>query len=291
MIGLGCNNFGSRLDADATARVVGAALDAGVTHFDSAEMYGSGRSEEFLGKALGSRRDEAVIATKLLPRPSDEPYRRGVLADRIRDACDLSLRRLGTDRIDLYYQHYPDPAAPIEEALATLGELQAAGKVLHIACSNYDVDQLRTAIGLGKPGARFCATQSHWNLIERDVETDLVPTALAAGMGVVPYFPLASGLLSGKYTRGEQAPEGTRLAGDRGSRSLTDANFDRVDALTAFAEERGHTILELAIAWLAAQEGVASVIAGATRPEQVQANAAAAGWSLSVDDVAALPAV
>lgn len=291
VVGLGCNNFGMRIDRAASAAVVNAALDAGITHFDTAEIYGQGHSEEFLGAALGSRRDEAVIATKFAPRPADEPYVPGVLRQRILEGCERSLRSLGTDRIDLYYQHRPDDDASVEEALETLDQLVREGKVLHIASSAVpaagiaDAARIAAASGL----TRFCGTQLEWNLLSRDAEAEVIPAARKADVGIVPYFPLASGLLSGKYRAGEPFPEDSRLGAISYFASVaTDANFARVASLTTFAEERGHTVLELAIAWLAAQEGVASVIAGATRPEQVAANARAAAWTLTPADVAAL---
>lgn len=294
VVGLGCNNFGMKIDAEASHAVIRAALDAGITHFDTAEMYGGGQSEEFLGAALGARRDEVVIASKFLPRPNDEPYTPGVLAARIRSGCETSLRRLGTDRIDLYYQHYPDPEAPVDEALETLGELVREGKVLHLASSNVSADQIRaadeTASARGLP--RFCGTQIEWNLLDRAVEDAVVPAARGAGLGVVPYFPLASGLLTGKYRRGEPYPQGSRLdAIPYFGQGVTDETFDRIERLTAFATERGHTLLELAVAWLAAQDAVASVITGATTPDQVRANAKAASWQLGPDDLAAVEAL
>ena len=294
VVGLGCNNFGMAIDAEAAAAVVHAALDAGITHFDTAEMYGGGQSEEMLGAALGRRRDDVVIATKFLPRPAEEPYRPGALAARIRDGVEISLRRLGTDRIDLYYQHMPDREAPVEEALEALDGLVRTGKVLHIASSNVSADQITAAASAaeGRGWAAFCGTQIHWNLLNRDVEESVVPAAEAAGLGVVPYFPLASGLLTGKYRRGEPFPEGTRLArNERFATFATGGNFDRLEAYESYARSRGHTITELAIGWLLAQPTVASVIAGATRPEQVAANAAAATWVLTAgeaDEVAAL---
>jgi aryl-alcohol dehydrogenase-like predicted oxidoreductase len=294
VVGLGCNNFGMAIDAGPAAAVVHAALDAGVTHFDTAEMYGGGRSEEMLGAALGSRRDEAVIATKFSPRPADEPYAPGRLTERIIEAVEGSLRRLGTDRIDLYYQHMPDPTAPVDEALETLDGLIRAGKVLHIASSNVPAEGIAAATGLAeaRAWAPFTGTQIHWNLLNRDVEESVVPAAEAAGLGVVPYFPLASGLLTGKYRRGEPFPAGTRLArSDRFAAAATDGNFDRVEAYEAFAAERGRTIGELAIAWLLAQRSVTSVIAGATRPEQVVANAAAATWVLTAEEAAEVAAL
>jgi len=294
VIGLGCNNFGMRLELPESAAVLQEAIEAGITHLDTAEMYGGGRSEEFIGATLGSRRDDVVIATKFLPRPKDQPYEPGALRRRIIEGCEGSLRRLRTDRIDLYYQHYVDPEAPAEEALETLDELVTQGKVLHVASSNVTAASLTTSaeVAAARSFPRFCGTQIEWNLLSRDVEAEIVPAARANKVGVVPYFPLASGMLTGKYRRGADYPEGSRFdtMGFFADKVVSDANFDRVEALTAFAEERGHTVLELAIAWLAAQEGVASVIAGATRPEQVRANAAAADWTLTDEDLAALPA-
>jgi aryl-alcohol dehydrogenase-like predicted oxidoreductase len=289
VVGLGCNNFGMRIDAAETAAVVHAALDAGITHFDTAEMYGGGRSEEFLGAALGVRRDEIVIATKYTPRPKDEPYTPGVLAARIRAAVDGSLARLGTDRIDLYYQHYPDADAPIDEALEALDDLVASGKVLHIASSNVTAEQIVDAdnTSTSRSLARFTGTQIEWSLLQRAVEQTVVPAATAAGLGVVPYFPLASGMLTGKYRRGEEFPVGTRLASSSYfAGSATDANFAKVEAYEAFAGRSGHTVTELAIAWLLAQQTVTSVIAGATRPEQIVANVAAAAWTLTPAEAA-----
>lgn len=294
VVGLGCNNFGARMDAEATAAVVHACLDAGITHFDTAEMYGRGKSEEFLGAALGVRRDDAVIATKFTPRPADEPYRPGVLAARIRGAAEASLLRLGTDRIDVYYQHYPDADAPVDEALETLDELVRAGKVLHIASSNVTAAQIEEAAKVAaKQGyAAFAGTQIEWSLLARQVEADVVPAAVGDGLGIVPFFPLASGMLTGKYRRGEPFPEGTRFASsDRFAGIATDEAFDRVEAFEAFAAERGHTVGELAIAWLLAQPNVTSVIAGATSPAQVAANAAAAAWTLTPDEARAVSAL
>jgi aryl-alcohol dehydrogenase-like predicted oxidoreductase len=292
VVGLGCNNFGMRIDADAATAVVHAALDAGITHFDTAEMYGGGKSEEFLAAALGSRRDDVVIATKFLPRPGDQPYAPGVLATRIREGCEISLRRLGTDRIDLYYQHYPDAEVPIDEVLEALDELVRAGKVRHLASSNHPAALIESAdtVAGARGWARFVGTQIEWNLLERTVEAEIIPAARRHEMGIVPYFPLASGMLTGKYRRGEDFPEGSRFAAISYFAGVaTDENFDRVEALTAFAEARGHSLLELAIAWLAAQDGVTSVITGATTPDQVRANAAAADWVLSAEDLAAIP--
>jgi aryl-alcohol dehydrogenase-like predicted oxidoreductase len=292
VVGLGCNNFGMRVDEATTRTVVEAALEAGITHFDTAEMYGGGKSEEFLGKALGRRRDEVVIASKFIPRGKDDTYRSGDLRRRILEGCEVSLSRLGTDRIDLYYQHYPDSDAPVDEALDALGQLVDQGKVLHIASSNVTADQIGEAATSSeqRKTVSFCATQIEWSLLVRGVEKKVVPAARQHGLGIVPYFPLASGMLTGKYRKGEPFPPGSRLASASYFAGIaTDENFDYVEALTAFAQARGHSLLELAVAWLAAQEGVASVIAGATTAEQVQANARAAAWKLTADDLAELP--
>jgi aryl-alcohol dehydrogenase-like predicted oxidoreductase len=293
VIGLGCNNFGMKLDLAAAAAVINAAIDAGITHLDTAEGYGQGKSEEFIGATLGARRDQVVIATKFTRRPKDEPYTPGVLAKRIAEGCEGSLRRLRTDRIDLYYQHYPDADAPVDEALEALDALVRQGKVLHIASSNVTATQIQTAADVAAAASltRFCGTQIHWNLLTRGVERDVVPAARKNSVGIVPFFPLASGMLTGKYRRGESYPAGSRFdtLSFFAANLATEENFARVEALTAFAEQRGHTVGELAAAWLAAQDGVASVIAGATTPEQVRANAAAAAWTLTSDDLAAIP--
>lgn len=288
VVGLGCNNFGSRLDVAATRAVVSAALDAGIDHFDTAEMYGAGMSESFLGEALRGVRDRAVIATKFLPRPADQPYAPGVLRSRILASCDASLERLGTDRIDLFYQHRPDPDAPIEEVLGALAELVSAGKVLHVACSNFDAAQVAEALDCASSLAvpSFVANQVEWSLLRRDVEAEIAPASIAAGMSVVPFFPLASGLLTGKYERGVAFAKGTRLGELGWAASIaTPEAFDRVELLTTFAADNGHTLLELAMSWLAAQRGVVSVIAGATSPAQVVSNVAAAGWRLSASEL------
>ena len=292
VVGLGCNNFGMRVDAAQTRSVVEAALDAGITHFDTAEMYGGGKSEEFLGQALGRQRDEVVIATKFIPRGNDDPYRPGDLRRRILEGCEVSLSRLGTDRIDVYYQHYPDSDAPVEEALDALAKLVEQGKVLHIASSNVTAAQIDEAAASAeqRKTPAFCATQIEWSLLVRAVERSVVPAARRHGLGIVPYFPLASGMLTGKYRKGEPFPSGSRLdSASYFAAIATDENFDYVEALTAFAASRGHTLLELAVAWLAAQDGVASVIAGATTAEQVRANVAAADWKLTAADLVELP--
>ncbi|MCL2584120.1 MAG: aldo/keto reductase [Streptosporangiales bacterium] len=293
VVGLGCNNFGMKLDAGASAAVINAAIDAGITHLDTAEMYGGTKSEEFIGATLGKRRDDVVIATKFLPRPKDEAYTPGALRRRITEAVEGSLRRLRTDRIDLYYQHYPDADAPADEALETLDELVRQGKVLHIASSNVSAEQLKesASVSADKKLAAFTGTQLEWSLLHRDAEEDVIPAAREAGLGVVPYFPLASGMLTGKYKRGEVFPEGSRFdkMGHFADRFAGEDSYDRVEALTAFAKDNGHSVAELAVAWLAAQDGVASVIAGATTPEQVRANAAAGEWALTPEQLRSVP--
>jgi aryl-alcohol dehydrogenase-like predicted oxidoreductase len=247
----------------------------------------------FLGKALGKERGKVVVATKFASRPKDEPYRTGALRRRILEGCEISLERLGTEYIDIYYQHHPDPEAPVEESLEALSELFAAGKVVNAACSNLSVKEVERAgrISAEQGTAAFIAAQIHWNLLHREVEDELVPAIRRQGMGVVPYFPLESGLLTGKYRPDTEYPEGSRLAVmPRFGGRATEQTFAYLDELTAFAAARGHTLLELAFGWLAAQEGVASVISGATTPEQVRANAKAGNaWKLSAEELLDLP--
>ena len=283
VVGLGCNNFGGRLGLEATRAVVEAALDVGVAFLDTAEIYGNGGgSERQLGEILEGRRDQVVLATKFAWQPGDGR----AAPEAIRRSIEGSLERLRTDHVDLYYLHRPDPGIPIGDTLGALDELIQVGKVRAIGCSNFSADQLREAdrVAREQGTARFSALQNHYNLLRRDDDEDVLPLCLELGVAYIPYFPLASGLLTGKYRRGHPAPEGTRLAG----REIDDEQFDRIDALTAFAEERGHTLHELAIAALASTPGIASVIAGATKPEQVRENAAAASWELSDEDLRAL---
>jgi aryl-alcohol dehydrogenase-like predicted oxidoreductase len=285
-VGLGCNNFGGRIDLAATRAVVDAALDAGVTFFDTAEIYGNGGgSERFLGEILEGRRDRVVLATKV---GWGGEHGDGS-ADAVRKAIDGSLARLRTDHVDLYYLHRPDPGTPIAETLGALDELVRAGKVRAIGCSNFSAEQLAEAdrVAREQGTARFTVLQNHYSLLQRGDDEDVLPLCRELGISYIPYFPLASGLLTGKYRRGEPAPEGTRLAG----REIEDERFARVEALAAFAKEGGRTLLELAISALASTPGIGSVIAGATKPEQVRANAAAAGWRLSTDELAELAAL
>jgi aryl-alcohol dehydrogenase-like predicted oxidoreductase len=280
VVGLGCNNFGRRLDAGATTSVVHAALDAGITFFDTADIYGGTESEEFLGRALGRRRDQVVIATKFGMEVDAE--RHGAKPDYVRRAAEDSLRRLGTDCIDLYQIHQPDPTTPIADTLAALDGLVKAGKVREIGCSNFSASQLREAEAAVHDGAaRFVSVQNEYSLLHREPEEDVIPECLRSGLAFIPYFPLASGLLTGKYRLSRPAPKGSRLESRFGTEPFTNENLELVDALSAFAESRGHTLVELAVSWLASRPVVASVIAGATSPEQVRMNAGAADWELT----------
>jgi aryl-alcohol dehydrogenase-like predicted oxidoreductase len=290
VVGLGCNNLGGRIDAAATQQVVDAAIDAGITLFDTADIYGgNGASERLLGRALGSRRDQVVVATKFGMELDED--RRGAHPDYVRAACEASLRRLGADHIDLYQLHQPDPDVPIEETLGALDELVRAGKVRELGHSNLSAEQMDAAEAAARSTgtARFVCAQDHWSLLERDLEDGALPAIERHGLALLPYFPLASGLLTGKY-RPDADPDPTwRLAtlpAERRERHLGQERLATVARLEAFAVDQGHTLLELAFSWLAAHAPVASVIAGATRPEQVRANAAAVAWELSADDLA-----
>ncbi|MDA8051634.1 MAG: aldo/keto reductase [Rhodospirillales bacterium] len=290
-IGLGCNNFGGRMDQEATRRVVAKALDCGITLFDTADVYGGrGASESCLGQILGERRKEIVLATKF-GLPMDEAgTRRGGSRRYIMLAVEASLKRLATDWIDLYQLHEPDPLTPIEETLQALDDLVRAGKVRYIGCSNLPAWQVAeahlTACRLGLNG--FISCQDEYSLLVRRIEPELIPAIEHFGLGLLPYFPLASGLLTGKYRRGAALPAGARLAKmeNLGRRFLTDANWPRAEKLAEFAAARGHTLLELAFSWLLARPAVGSVIAGATTPEQIAQNAAAGGWRLAPEDLA-----
>lgn len=287
LVGLGCNNFGGRIDEAQTQAVVDAAREAGITLFDTADIYGGTRSEVLLGQSLVGHRDEVVIATKF-GGPVAEG-KGGAKPAYVKDACEASLRRLGTDRIDLYQLHFPDDSTPIEDTLGALHELVDEGKVREIGCSNFDGTRLDAsqAASADRGISRFVSVQNQLSLLDRRQEDDTIAACERHGLGILPYFPLASGMLTGKYRRDAEPPDGTRLAGmpaERREKAMGDKTFDIVEALTGFAESRGHTLLELAMSWLATMPAMASVIAGATRPEQVRANAEAIAWKLTDDE-------
>jgi aryl-alcohol dehydrogenase-like predicted oxidoreductase len=296
VVGLGCNNFGGRLDVQGTRAVVDAAIDAGITLFDTADIYGKeGGSELALGEVLGSRRDRIVLATKFGHQKVDMGYgpAAGAKGGRayIRRAVEKSLSRLRTDYIDLYQLHTPDPLTPIEETLAALDELVTEGKVRYIGHSNLSGWQLADAAHKAAQANRtpFISAQNHWSLLERDVEAEVVPAAIGFGHGVLPYFPLAQGMLTGKVRRGKEVPEGIRLV--QRSHLVTDEKLEKVEALIAWGAERGVGILDIAIGGLAAQPGCTSVIAGAMSPEQVKANAAAGEWEPTAAELAEIDAI
>jgi len=295
VVGLGCNNFGMRIGRKETADVVGAALDAGITLFDTADIYGGTKSETYLGAALGARRDEIVLATKFgVPY---EGHEGGASAAYIRIAVEDSLTRLGTDRIDLYQLHAPDSKTPIAETVGALGELVAEGKIREFGCSNFDVAMLADAAAAtppGEPGGPgVVSVQNQYNILFREPEDGVLDECARTGMAFLPYFPLASGLLSGKYRAGEPAPEGTRLAamGERAADQLSDERLATVAALEGVARSGGHSVLDLAFGWLLSRAVVASVIAGATRPEQIAANVAAGQWRPGDDVLAEVDAI
>jgi aryl-alcohol dehydrogenase-like predicted oxidoreductase len=288
VVGLGTNNFGGRCDYQQSLAVIDAALDASVTLIDTADIYGQGTSEEFIGRALEGRRDRVLIATKF-GKPMDErsEERRGT-RDYIRWAIESSLRRLRTDAIDVYQMHEPDPATPIDETLGTLDDLVDEGKVRWVGSSNFSAEQIAAAeeVARGAGFHRFVSVQNHYSLVEREAEDEVLPACERLGIGFLPYFPLASGLLTGKYRRGEQATEG-RLAG----REIPEVRWDRTEALQRYADDRGVSLLDVAVGGLLAMPAVTSVIAGATKPEQVRANVAAGAWEPSPDELEALRAL
>jgi aryl-alcohol dehydrogenase-like predicted oxidoreductase len=289
VVGIGCNNFGGRIDYAATEAVVGKAIDTGINLFDTADVYGGqGKSEEFLGRALKGKRQDVVVATKFASPMGEGPMHRGGSRRYILQAVEDSLRRLDTDYIDLYQVHFPDAHTPLEETARTLDDLVTSGKVRYIGNSNYAGWQIASSAWIQQTEhlEPFISAQNQYSLLERRAEQEVIPAAQAFGLGLLPFFPLASGLLTGKYQRGEAPPEGTRLAGPMGARALNDRNFDVVEKLTEWAQTHDHTLLELAFGWLATKPYVGSVIAGATKPEQVEANVAAAAWRLTDEEMA-----
>ena len=289
--GLGCNNFGRRTDERETRAVVTAALDAGVTLFDTADIYGDGASEVLLGQALGRRRDEVVITTKFGGRPSSDGLSGGD-PRRVRASCEDSLRRLGTDRIDLYLLHHPDPCTPVVETLRAMNDLIARGKVREIGCSNFSAVQLdEAAQAADREGLRrFICVQNELSLLQRGAEKEVLAACGRLGVGFVPFFPLAKGALSGKFRRDRPAPPSKRYAHAEGASAaevLGEERLDVIERLRGFAEARGHSLLELALSWLASRPAVAAVIAGASSADQVRTNVAATtSWSLSAEDLA-----
>ena len=291
VVGLGCNNFGRRCDQAATTAVVEKALDSGVTLFDTADVYGPrGLSEEFLGVALKGKRREAIIATKFMGPMGEGTLWSGASRRYIFDAIDASLKRLDTDYVDLYQIHFPDVNTPIAETMRALDEVVRSGRARYVGCSNFAGWQVVEAQWVARSGhfSEFVSAQNQYNLLDRRIERELVPAADAYGLGVLPYFPLASGFLTGKYKQGEAPPEGTRLAagGGMADRVLNEGNFETLQKLQSFAESAGHNMLELAIGWLASQPHVSSVISGATKPEQVEQNVAAGEWKLNAEEMA-----
>ena len=293
-IGIGCNQFGGKVNQEGTKAIVNRALELGINFFDTADVYSRGVSEEFLGAALEGQRERVVIATKGRYKMGDGPNDQGASRYHIMNAVEASLRRLKTDHIDLYQIHEWDEATSIHEMMRALDDLVRAGKVRYIGASNFDAWQLCRSNDVAEMlgWEQFVTVQPHYHMLEREIERELVPYCAWAHIGILPYFPLAGGFLTGKYKRGEPAP-----AGSRGEKSpyvqkyLTDANFDKLDKLQAFADSRGHTLHDLAFAWLLGNQQVASVIAGATSPEQVTANAATADWKLSVEEMDELKAL
>jgi aryl-alcohol dehydrogenase-like predicted oxidoreductase len=285
VVGLGTNNFGGRCDYEQSLAVIDAALEAGITIFDTADIYGQGASEDFIGRALEGRRDRVVLATKFGSPMEERPEERRGSPDYIRWAVEGSLRRLRTEVIDVYQLHRPDEGTPIEDTLAALHELVEEGKVRHIGSSNFSAAQLEEADRVARERGltRFVSAQNEYSFVEREIEDEILPVCERLGLGMLPYFPLASGLLTGKYTRREEATEG-RLAG----RQIPEARWDRLERLRQFAEERGVPLLSVAIGGLAAMPAIASVIAGATKPEQVYANVAAGEWEPGAEDLAEL---
>jgi aryl-alcohol dehydrogenase-like predicted oxidoreductase len=289
VVGLGCNNFGMKLDVEGTRKVVHKALDLGITLFDTADVYGNaGGSETCLGQVLGDKRKDIVLATKFA-NPMGSPEKRGASRRYIVNAVEASLKRLQTDYIDLYQQHIPDPSTPIDETLHALDDLVHSGKVRYIGCSNFKAWQVVEAEWTARGGtAHFISCQDEYSLLIRDIEKELLPAAEAYGLGLLPYFPLASGLLTGKYRRNQPMPENTRLALVKrlADRYMTDTNWPIVEQLGDFCEAHGHSMLELAFSWLAGRPQVSSVIAGATTPEQIEQNVKAVDWVLSAEELA-----
>ncbi|MEX0782860.1 MAG: aldo/keto reductase [Dehalococcoidia bacterium] len=298
VVGLGCNNFGRRCDLEATKAVVDRAIDLGINLFDTANVYGpGGLSEEYLGQALGARRQDVVVATKFGGQMGEGPMRSGGSRKHIVDACEASLRRLGTDYIDLYQVHFPDTTTPIEESMRALDDLVQSGKVRYIGHSNFSGWQTAECHYIAQQAnlAPFISAQNQYSLLDRAVEKELAPACQKFGLGILPYFPLASGFLTGKYRRGEDLPEGARLSNPAmqgmAGRIMNDRNWDKLEKLDDFAQSHEKSMVDLAVGWLASKPYVGSVIAGATKPEQVDSNVAAGDWKLTPEEMAAVDAI
>lgn len=285
IVGLGCNAFGRRIDQEASTKVINGALDAGITFFDTAEGYGNGLSEIYIGNALKGHRDQVKLATKVGYNMLHVKGKGKGSRENIRVAIDLSLENLQTDYVDLYQLHRPDSSTPIEETLGAFDELRTEGKIRLFGCSNYSGEQMSEAIAAAEAAGYqgFVTAQNKWNVLQREIENDLIPVCADNTIGVLPFYPLEMGLLTGKYRRGEGAPAGTRLDGDA---RLSSADFDTLEALEDFAKARGHDLITLAVSWLASQPVTVSVIAGATRYEQMAQNAAAASWKMTAKELA-----
>jgi aryl-alcohol dehydrogenase-like predicted oxidoreductase len=296
LVGLGCNNFGGRIDFESARKVIDKAIDSGITLFDTADVYGNrGGSEEVMGQLLGDRRKQIVLATKFGMVMDEAGIKKGGSRRYIIEAIEASLKRLKTDWIDLYQIHRFDPLTPIDETLRTLEDLISQGKVRYIGCSNFASWQVGDAAWTAKTlgTERFVSCQDEYSLMVRGAEKELIPAAMHYNMGLLPYFPLANGLLTGKYKRNAPLPEGARMTKEsaRATEVLTEANWEKTEKLTAFCEARGKTLIELAFSWLAAQPVVSSVIAGATKPEQVEANVKAAEWALTAEELAEIDTI
>ena len=292
-VGIGANNFGRRVDAEGTAAIIDRTLDLGINLIDTANTYGGDRrSEEYIGRALKGKRSDALVATKAAMSMGDGPNDSGASRLHLMSELELSLRTLETDYVDLYQVHFPDDDTPIEETMRALDDMVSQGKVRYIGCSNFSAWQVCEAIWTSRTYGLtpFVSVQPPYSMMQRDIEAELVPFCREYDVGILPFYPLANGFLTGKYRRGHGAPEGTRLAeSDRGM--FTDENYDLLESLETFASERGHTVLELAFAWLLANPNVSSVIAGATKIEQVESNAGAANWALSPQEKAEVDAL
>jgi aryl-alcohol dehydrogenase-like predicted oxidoreductase len=293
-VGLGCNNIGRQVDQQTTIAIVNKCVEMGITYFDTADVYGAqpGKSEEFLGNALKPHRRNVVLATKGSGRMGEGPYSSGTSRKYLMDALDASLRRLGTDYVDLYELHFPDPKTPIEETLRALEDMVRSGRVRYVGCCNFSLAQVYEAALAGETShtISFISAQNRYNLLERDIRRDFIPACERLGLGILPFYPLASGLLTGKYRRNEPTPQGTRLTSGIHFYAgvLESANYDLIEALTEFAAERGHSLLELAIGWLASQHAIGSVMTGATRVDQIEQNAKSSDWRLTPEDMTQL---